>query len=174
MRLRLRSALTVLKAVSSSKVGITSRSNSTFSSPKIRSTMRVKGLMKARKIRVVITLNARWTLASITPGSTSKSFNRPPNANRNGSASTTPPTLNSTWLSAVFFAAKSMFTMAINAVTVVPMLAPMMSGTALSRLSRPCWVKMIASPVVTALDCTTAVNTQPASTASRMFWGRVR
>ena len=55
----------------------------------------------------------------------------------------------------------------IIAVAVVPMFAPMISGTAFSRLIRPCWTKMIARPVVTELDWRTAVTRAPTRMASR-------
>ena len=65
----------------------------------------------------------------------------------------------------------SMLKMVSKAVEVVPMFAPMMRGTAFSSPSRPCCVKMIASPVVTELDWTTAVNRPPARMPISGFCG---
>ena len=67
-----------------------------------------------------------------------------------------------------------MLNMARSAVEVVPILAPMMIGTAFSRLSIPCWVRMMARPVVTELDCTMAVNRKPMKMPRNTFCGCTR
>lgn len=112
---------------------------------------RVKGLIKATRIRLVPTLNTRGILASATAGFVPNAFSRSPNSRRRGRKMTPPPTLKMKWLRAVLLAARSMFNIAINAVAVVPIRAPMMSGTAFSRLNRPCCKKMDRQPY---RDCT--------------------
>ena len=91
--------------------------------------------------------------------------------NKRGVNSKTPPALNKKWLKAVFFAAISILNTAIRAVAVVPIFAPIIRGTAFSNPRIPCWVKIIARPVVTELDCTIAVNRQPTRIAIKGFCG---
>ena len=86
----------------------------------------------------------------------------------------TPPKLKRKCANAVFFAEISILIMEISAVTVVPRLAPIKIGMALPKLKRPCWVKIMASPVVTELDWTMAVIKLPASTPKKGLWGCVR
>ena len=49
----------------------------------------------------------------------------------------------------------------IHAVTVVPMLAPMITATAVARESRPAFTKLTSIRVVAVEDCTRAVTTIP-------------
>ena len=65
---------------------------------------------------------------------------------------------------------KSSFTESIREVTVVPMLAPMMTPTAWVRDSSPAFTKPTTITVVAEEDWITAVMPMPASTASTRLW----
>ena len=155
------------------KTGRLRRTKSILPSPMTRSMSLMKGPRNNTKITVVPALKTRWIAASSIAGLMGISPSLSPINRKTGMKIRTPPTLNTKWLRAVFLAAMSILNTAIKAVAVVPMLAPMMSGTAFCREIRPCCAKTMAIPVVTELDCTSAVNRQPNKSVYIGFWGWV-